>query len=225
MKEPTHCYLCEQPLPREPNRDHVIPEQLFDSANKPTALFTLPTCSTCNSGISQDEEYFRVCLLSQAYGQTEATNLWNGPVFRSLQRREGRFRKMLANNISPVAVSVPLYTNTGAYVGDGSVLRFSVPRVRRVLEKIVRGLYWKHTGTLIGNVRFDIYHFDPAVRYAPEATLPHLRKLAQTFESGGKVLNYSFAIDQHEPRGSVWWLQFYGKPLFMILTDIRDAVS
>jgi hypothetical protein len=221
MTEPTQCYLCEQPLPSNPNRDHVIPKQLFDLSNMPTKLYTLPTCPTCNSGMSQDEEYFRVCLLGQSYGQPEATNLWTGPVARSLHRRDGRFRKMLASDISPVAVSVPFYSETGQYIGDSSAMKFSVPRVRRVLEKIVRGLYWKHTETLIGDVPFDIYPFDPAVRHSPEAQLPHLRKVAQTFESGGNVLTYSFAIAEDDPHGSVWWLQFYSKPVFMVVTGVK----
>lgn len=220
IKEPRHCYLCEMLLPPTPNRDHVIPQQLFDPANRPPLLYTLPTCPNCNSGMSQDEEYFRVCLLAQSFGQIEATNLWNGPVARSLQRREGRFRRMLASDIGLAAVSLPFYSDGGQYLGDGVRMKFNAPRIRRVLEKIVRGLYWKHTGTLIGDVRFDIFPFDPAVKYPPDATLPQVRQFARTFESGGNVLTYSVVIAQDDRRRSVWWLQFYGKPLFLILTDV-----
>jgi hypothetical protein len=224
VREPSACYLCGGELPEDANRDHVIPAQLYDPQNTPGNLYTLPACPKCNSGLSKDEEYFRACVLSQGYGQKEATNVWDGPVRRSLARSQG-FKRMLASDIVPVAVSVPFYSESGQYIGDGSAIKWSVPRIKRVIEKIVRGLYWRHTETLLGATVFTIWHFDPHQTYPSGATLPELWQRAATFESGGNVLTYSYLIAEDDARHSIWWLRFYGTALFLVMTEPKDDAA
>jgi hypothetical protein len=124
--------------------DHVIPQGLFEQA-PPTGYIKVPACYACNNSLSRDEEYFLVAVLSEATATSATAN-------RVLDRlsedhRTGRRRRTglalaLLEKVRPVDVHSP----GGIYLGTAQGLELDIHRVNRVLEKIVRGLYFNHFG-------------------------------------------------------------------------------
>ena len=121
-------------------------------------------------------------------------------------------------------VSVPFFSDSGQYQGDGALFHAQTDRVARIVQKIVRGLYWKHKHRLLGNVTIEISHFDPALQHNKNDLLPETL-LGAYFSKYGTVLNYAFVTGHRFPRKSVWWLQFYGKPLFVVKTFTPEKLQ
>ncbi len=217
--EPTSCYICEKLLAGGTTRDHVVPRQLFNPQELPQNLLTLPTHKACNLGLSLDEEYFRQCIVAlAAYRNKLATGIWKGPVQRSLDRRGQVQRHMLAANIQEAARRVPFYDDSGQFLGFGSEVQFDAGRVKRVLEKIVRGLFWYHCRLLIGDVSFTTSFVDPTSADSSEDEFPDLKDQSREICLEGGVLRYSFRLCDDSPSSSIWWLEFYEAPRFVILT-------
>lgn len=220
MAEPAVCYLCEGPFSAQPNRDHVIPSLLFEG-ELPQNMFTLPTCPGCNTGLSLDEEYFRMVVLPQSYDRSNtAKELWDGKCRRMLAKKTG-FKKMLASKILRVQPSAPFFSSDGRFIGDGSVMMADGKRVSRVLTKMIRGLYWKHVGSLLGEAHIDSWYFDPRMQYEEGAALPEFWQFSRE-ERIGNVLRYWWLVTHNEPRCSLWWMEFYNSVIFMSATDRKD---
>jgi hypothetical protein len=128
---------------------------------------------------------------------------------------------MLASSTFPSPVQAPYFSEAGIYIGEGQVMRVRSDRINRVLEKIVKGLYYRHCGELLQNVQFTSQHFDPypGVAYPPYEVGWDLWGRAVRGQDAGEVFRYWYAIAQDDPRYSSWWLQFYKKPLFTIRTQ------
>jgi hypothetical protein len=218
--KPTLCFICESPLVQA-TTDHVIPRQLFDPGNPPPNLFTLPACRSCNEGLSEDEELFRIFVLAQCYAQPEAQSLWDGKVRRSLVDSPA-FRKMLAAQVHPTPLPAPFFSPTGEYIGEGKLLVVPKPRIEPVLKKIIRGLFYRHTSAFLGRCAFQIVHFDPFLTYTEEQVLFEYWKGAPV-ESFGNVLTYWYRVSQDDAGDSIWWLLFYGRVLFIVTTEPQNG--
>lgn len=118
----------------------MIPEGLFEKAPD-TGYITVPACYACNNGLSRDEEYFLVAILAEATAYSATANRvldrlaedhWTG------RRRRGGLAVALIRKVRPVDV----YSPGGIYLGTRDGLQIDTDRVNRVLEKIVRGLFF-----------------------------------------------------------------------------------
>ena len=124
--------------------DHVVAEGFFDVA-PPEGYIKVPSCYPCNNSYSRDEEYFLVAMLAEGTIRSVTAN-------RVLDRlsddhRTGRRKRTglalaLLERIRPVEVESP----GGIYLGSAQAVELDVPRVNRVLEKLVRGLFFHRVG-------------------------------------------------------------------------------
>lgn len=114
------CAQCGRP-PR--TRDHVPPRTYLDKPF-PTNLPVVGTCGPCNAGASLDEEYVACLIEVAACGSADPANLERPRVRRALERNAALAARLEAA-FDPAAV----------------IVAAEIDRVRRVAEKMARGLW------------------------------------------------------------------------------------
>lgn len=135
------CAYCGSPDPE--TRDHVPPKNLFPKP-LPSDLITVPCCESCRSGTSDDDEYFRAMLLTAE--NLDGDSRINTPleaVSRSMQKKsKSGFSKLILNSISEAEFK----TKAGIYLGRKPIFKFDRDRISNVLDRIVRGLFYREHG-------------------------------------------------------------------------------
>jgi hypothetical protein len=128
-------------------RDHVPPRALLKSTTGQRV--TVPSCDKCNRGSSRDDEYFRLTLSADigAHSHPAADDAWETS-FRGLQRPR-------ATNFKRAFYETTRYMNVvddqGAHLGRVLTYQASASRQGRVAARIIRGLYYHHTGRVLPN--------------------------------------------------------------------------
>jgi hypothetical protein len=121
--------------------DHVPPKSFFPQP-RPSNLITVPACNKCNSGVGKDEDYFLATFMFSEAGIADAGKiLWKQRLHRMFRRNLG-----LRRRIGKGLAYGPLVTPTGIYLGRRMALEFDERRFDRVVQKIVRGLYYFEYG-------------------------------------------------------------------------------
>lgn len=200
------CYLCNKNF--ADTRDHVPPECLFPDP-KPSNLITLPCCLQCNRSYSKDEEYFRDNFSMISKRSPAVKQLW-GKTRRSYLRRPLKLR-----NIKSRLVDLNLKTQGGIYLGKATGLKFDESKTNRVIEKIIKGLFFHHKKKILpSSVRFHIF-------FNPTDILEAYFKLRIFGKRWNDVFCYAFLFAQDNTYSGFWWLEFYGSNLFLAaLEDI-----
>lgn len=133
-----HCYMCGA---TETSRDHVPAKTFFpkikDVGGKHSDLrnnlLTVPACPKHNQVYSKDEEYVGIILTCHYPCNEIAFAQFDGKHLRALRR-------------NPRLLS--FYKNRRRVVWDGKetmAFQVELPRFERVMDKIARALYWRHT--------------------------------------------------------------------------------
>jgi hypothetical protein len=143
---PAICYLCGKPHEGKFNRDHVPPKQLFakDLLRKHNPkLFWLPTHEECNKSFQRDEDYFIFTLMPFGRGSYSGDAL-RRKILDDCKRHEpqGHLLKKVLGEFERNPSGLILPKNM-------VVKRFNGDRILRVAWKIVRGLYFAHSGISI----------------------------------------------------------------------------
>lgn len=208
-------------------KDHIPPEKLFPSP-RPSNLITVPACGDCHSNTSKDDEYFRlkVCLREDAGNSPQARENW-AAIFRSLDRVEaGGLRKSFSADIR----SVQLRSQAGIYVGRYLSYDVDLVRIRRVVERIVRGLYFAERGNPLGFVNEVSVYTNEDLQQETQDALDDLTNnillplAVQTPKViGDSVFSYRFYIPDEKPICSVWALSFYEAVPFLCITGPRTS--
>ena len=146
MKRPVDvCYLCGESLDADTDRDHVPPAQLYPKqvrTSQALNLFTLPVHRRCNASYQHDEDYFFSSLSPLAANSHVGGAIW-ADLRRRVTRPEGR---RLARQVLKEFEERP----SGVVLPEGKVAkRFDPKRVRRVVWKICRGLFFKVGGRFL----------------------------------------------------------------------------
>jgi hypothetical protein len=122
--------------------EHFVPRGLWDGP-RPDKTITLPAHVSCNSMHSADNEYFRDVLAvdAGAGNHVEVQKLQVGKLRRKLEKKPGSMLKSLDKlGLRPVI------TPAGLYLGDAPSFTVDWPRIVRVLQNVVRGIYYKVQG-------------------------------------------------------------------------------
>ncbi len=210
-------------------RDHIPPKNLFPP-QRPSNLITVPACSECHSDTAKDDEYFRmkVCFRDDAGDHPKARANWDS-ILRSLQREEAKgLRKSFLSDIHPVQ----LRTQAGLHVGRGVASNIDPNRIRRVVERIVRGLYFAESCQPLGLSNEVAVHTDEDLELQSPESLAELNRtillpLASLTPKviGDGVFTYRFQIMEEDPAVSVWALSFFEQVHFLCITgsDSMDS--
>jgi len=188
--------------------DHVPPKNLFPKP-RPNDLITVPAYANCHSSTSKDDEYFRIkiCFRNDAGNHPGARANW-GSILRSLNREQAKgFRKQ----------------RTGYNV--------DLNRVRRVVERTVRGLYFAESGNPLGlNNEVRVYSNDDLEGQAQDV-IDQLRQMVLTplvtyspKVIGNNVFLYRHHIIEENPVCSVWGVSFYEQVPFLAMTGPTSQI-
>lgn len=134
-----YCTYCGKELSRHvvSNKEHAVGRQFFPEP-RPSDLHKVivPSCRTCNEAPKKDEDYLRG-LLSLSKAALSDTGKRIHPVaMRALEKDDG-LRRAIRQRIER---DVELRSPSGVYLGRAMTQTIAWDRVKRVLEKWVRGL-------------------------------------------------------------------------------------
>jgi len=179
--------------------EHVPPRGFFKSAVG--QFLTVPACTICNNGSSEDDEALRNYISAQIGKQTTgAKYLWEMGAHKSLLRST-KLRSALLSTTHEVE-----FANE-----DGSTttrLAFVVPvsLYQRVFERVTRGLHFLHTGTLLPT---DIRVQVNLLTNAPDLSLAEFQ-IFDTHSVAEDAFVYRFALDPEEPNNGLWIFVIHG---------------
>ncbi len=147
------CVLCR--VAEATTVDHVPPQGLYPQGADRSVLFTVPACQPCNNGLSKDEEWFRLFLATAALDESPlASDIFMDKIKRSMVREEQVVagQPFLHGHLAKLKL-VDIVTPSGLYTGQRKT-KFSLTdedwrRYHRVLDKIVKGTYYRRNGSIL----------------------------------------------------------------------------
>jgi len=188
---PNICAICGEA--EATTRDHIPPKSIFPRP-LPDDLITVPACPECNNGASTHDEIFKVQL---SFGYTDPNEV-TCRTMRTLEHNNRLFR-MLQEECRELVV-----VDSEGNAEIHTVAQWDSEAHDKVIERIIRGLYFHHSGNPV-----------PADQ---EVRVQFLREIPTQFTDnsyftngsvGANQFKYKYLIDV-ETALSVWVLDFYG---------------
>ena len=207
--------------------DHVPPQGIFGEPKK-EALLEVPCCTSCNSGFSKDDEYFRTVLtmIDGVEQNADAAQVLE-TVGRSFDKPK---KKGFTRSFIKTLEILPQTTHSGLFIGMAPSFIFDKTRILATAERIVKALHWIEKGTRIPE-GFDVtaywwLDFKDNVK-PPSQQLRNLAGYVNDKSSkvvGNEVFRYwaSFLADEFpiaDAGQSVWLLRFYGMIDILCIVD------
>lgn len=201
--------------------DHVPPRNIFPKP-RPNNLITVPACKKCNEEASKDDEYFRLMLVMRddVYVEPNVKQLWK----TSYRGLKWSTKRGMAHNLVKNIRHGPTYTNSGIYLGNRSTYNVDLYRLDRVMERIIKGLFYHHAGYVLpkeyiarsfsvdGLVNDNVWD-DPELKNML-GVLSELKPVA----IGKNIFSYKFLRLSDDINGSFWLFTFFSKVSFLGFT-------
>lgn len=205
------CAYCN--INRADTVDHVPPKNMFPSP-RPNNMITVPACDGCNNKYAKDEEYFIASMMFTEAGDSVAGNmLWKQRLERMYSKNRGLRHKM-ARTLKRKS----LHTPAGLYLGKHFVQTPEFDRWDRVVEKIVRGLYYFEYGSsLLPSTGVKTIFISTDERYKTIVN-NNINMLKLGKRGWPDVFKYKCNEVIENPRDSMWGLLFYEKLIFWAVT-------
>jgi len=184
--------------------DYIPPKNLFlDKKN--LGLITVPACPRCKKINEKNEECLRIFISSDVTRQKRAAR---GRFGQPVGVSQGR-QKML-NAMAPVERVIFIEKKDGS-----AVLKMDLSKIVRVIERIVKGLYWHHYGEcLSGAISFNIYLKPPVAGVIKDVLLSKTR----LHGIGKGEFRYRFKRSDTDKCQSAWGLSFFKSVHFLVTT-------
>ena len=203
MKE-ERCAYCDRPAT---TRDHVPPEKLF-TPPRPSNLITVSSCGSCNHGASYDDEVFRneLSIMAGSFGESAKAAERLQTALRGIRRNRATRRRMVLS-----AQPVERYSTSGLYLGLGYAVLAAPGVQKRVITRIVRGLYWYHIGSRVpDDAKIELVFIDKRKPDWEEGlTLLRPLMLRHILIGDGETFQYCYGQANDDPTFSVWLLIFF----------------
>ncbi len=181
-------------------KDHIPPRSIFVKPY-PNNLITVPACPACNNGSNQYDEIFAAMLgLHVARGEQQAQRrMFNERALKILGKNQ-----RLARDTLKTARPVEIRTPSGVIVEQASAILWDSRSHDEVITRIVRGLYYRHYGEILGaRAVVKPYWF--------RELGPKLRAVAAGLNTVtiGDVFTYHYGRTEKSPLCSAWLFEFY----------------
>ena len=208
------CLFCKEPAN---TKDHIPPKNLFPRPRP--ALITVPACFDCNNGHSQDDAFFRNVLLNDdRIRNLPQANALVKAYERSLRRPQatGLAVSMLRNRIR-----FPLISPQGIYQGEGTALQSDFKRERKVLTRIMKGLFY-HEFRRAHPEKNSISVFSSNnMGHGKDVVNTVLEMISYIKEEnkktiGNNIFSYGWAVTEDHSDGTFWVLTFFKTVPFFI---------
>lgn len=179
--------------------DHLPPDGMFQKP-KPTDPIEVPACEACNSGSSDYDQIFQV-FIGIAAGHGESGE----KMFKEHVTKILKSNRKLKRSIAQTKRKVDLKTPAGIIFGHAEAILQDSKSYDSVIERIIRGLHFYHTGHILGD-KADI-----KIKWHRELTKAHFDMVSSwpTGSVGGERFIYKYAVFKEEPLASAWILQFF----------------
>jgi hypothetical protein len=212
MHQRQTCYLCCLAIEVDSSRDHVPPKQLYVRsvrlAHSPN-LYTLPTHRACNQAFQFDEDYFVNSLAPFSAGSYAGNELITD-IGRKFQSGE---KIGLVKTVLSEFEQRP----SGLVLPPGLIAKRVDPsRIRRVLWKIVRGLYFKENGAILSSDQAVGIEIFPPDREPSRFFQDALGSLDSRGQYPG-VFDYKYFRDNAQSDLEYWGLLFWDRLIITAL--------
>ena len=137
-RESDVCVLCT--YRKATSKEHIPPQSIF--VDNPEAYLLVPACDICNQGSKLEDDYLAQ-VMSAASWTPEAQEVWTKKFRPRVQRRPAT-REGLLEGMTEGQIEIP-----GVVSGPWPVFMADARRIKRVIWKMVCGLYWFHTTTML----------------------------------------------------------------------------
>jgi hypothetical protein len=184
-------------------REHVVPSCLYPTSKERSRVqrITVPSCSRCNRGWSDDEAHFRNVLLVAGEPNAAVHELWQTTARRGFRKTDGQ-RRLLDLIQGMVPVTVDTRQRWMIYPGRDD-------RVLRVVRKIVRGL--SHFHAVESAVSEDRVWTDVLKYQIPD----ELVRATPFHHRESDVIEYWYEAYEEGGLSSVWCLKFFERRVFV----------
>lgn len=208
------CYLCGVPAD---TRDHIPPLGLFPEP-RPNNLITVPACLACNRNRSLDDEYFRVVVAAGSRDSPRSTVLLHQRIIPRMRQKPALILDFL-KSVRPMDI----HSEGGIYLGRGPGFSIDRPRIQAVVDKIVRGLFFKHTNRrLAADYVVEDFVYNPKVERPLHDAITQL----PLFKIGdGSVFSYRYYLADEAGSESFWFLMFYNDTSLFITRTSSPATA
>ena len=190
-------------------KEHIPPRCLFPKP-RPTGLqlITVPCCSECNNGTTEEDEYFKVTV-SLRVG---ARDFLSARLFDSTKKTVCKNRKFFSEIFDS---EQPIFTPSGIYTGYSAVSRSEGP-TRLVARKIISGLFYHHFGKPVPTSHVTVVQLTSDIpREQDQFMSDWIQGVAQFLEchavGSGGIFRYGFTTASEDGDTTVWFLSFYGQ--------------
>ena len=216
MKVKDHkCVYCDS-LPGV-TQDHVPPKSFFPKP-RPDDLIKVPACRSCNEGAAKDEELFLATFMFTEAGISDAgKKLWDEKLHRMYRKNPG-LKKHIARSLQ----DVNLVTSSGIHLGKRLAIRHEEARSKKVIDKIIRGLYhFEYQESLPQSIEITIHFLQE-----PSEITTVVEKINPMLLNGSRrwpdIFEYRFNRVAEQPEGSVWVIRFFGTAVFWATSKNRN---
>jgi hypothetical protein len=214
----TYCGADATPL------DHFPPRGFFEEPRG--RLLEVPSCADCNMGASDDNEWLRNDLvLIATNAEHPSANHLAASAYRALSMPA---KKGMRDAFMQTVQHREVRTEAGLHVTAPTFFLQAEP-MRRVVGRIVKGLYWYHNShaRLPDEYTVSSFPVDESRKVDRQKTDSWVSMLLsqEKFTFGNnEEFAYSFrAISDDDPNVILWILVFYGR--FAIVALTRKAAN
>jgi len=196
-------------------KDHIPPQSLYPKPRQPNLqLHTVPACVGCNNGAAKDDEEFKM-ILGLSTGEVQSDQ---DAILASLQATmaaNGRLDRIIRSGKQLLTL------DRGSFVPGPVLVTFDGPSYARVVERMIRGLYWREKMRPLG-LAVPIQVIDPKRLPSDTVTLfkDLLPRLEPKFLNGG---TFCYKVGFARDDSSVWSLQLFGKHMVFGIASPPDV--
>jgi len=208
-KNKTLCVFCGNK--EATTKDHIPPKAIFPTP-RPHNLVTVPACKECNNSCSSIEEEF-ASRLSLLVGIEEKITIALHERNKRILLHNKKLRRQIFNSIEKVYIK-----ENGIIVGKEFKIPWKAESHDKLIEKMIRGLYFYHYGQIIDD-KIGI-----KVQWLNKLPKDFLNLIAFTpivYIGNKNQFIYRYANAIESPTESIWLFLFFNKHLASGYTYIR----
>jgi hypothetical protein len=195
------------------NMEHFVPKCLW-AGRRPEKTLTVPAHVACNSQFADDNEYFRTVIAfdDSCRVHPEAKRVLGGPVRRMMRNRPGHFLRQAKDYARR-----PRVTEMGLYLGYQPSFTIDTARIERVLQNVVKGLFYAVMGKPLAQGR--VIRIDSVGDLMDENTRFFVGRMGPVLHFGDDVFacRYTYPEDKED---IACLMAFYRHKMYFATTNV-----
>jgi hypothetical protein len=218
-KKPKLCMFCGKDESYGPmNKEHFVPRGLW-AGPRPSGTRTCPAHSECNQNFAEDNDYFRLVIASDEDSRPhdEAQRVLDGPVTKIMVESPGRYLRHAKDFAFRSRFSLG-----GVYLGEQGCFPIDFARIDRVLQNVVKGLFYTVTGKPLGQDRDILVYDEEGAR--TEAVDFFQSRMSEWYDFGDQVFTWRHVF-MEGLENIACTMQFYRRKLFFAVTNLKESAE